>query len=140
MNLYEKLFDEKAIDEFISKAVQKQEEKSCAKTKETLEYYKKYPFLYKSFFYESKLNPDFPFNWFLISSFDEFVILAKMYEELYNTDETPNLAQEYRGWGTYGITFDDEFCALKFYKLDDYMKEMYELREKMSEIFVKLSN
>ena len=35
-----------------------------------------------------------------------------------------------------GITFDDEFCALKFYKLDDYMKEMYELNEKM----MKLSN
>lgn len=62
MNLYEKLFNEKAIDEFISKAVQKQEEKVAQKTKETLEYYKKYPFLYKSFFYESKLNPDFPFN------------------------------------------------------------------------------
>ena len=59
-----------------------------------------------------------------------------MYEELYNTDETPNLTQEYRNWGTYGITFDDEFCALKFYKLDDYMKEMYELNEKM----MKLSN
>lgn len=40
MNLYEKLFDEKAIDEFISKAVQKQEEKVAQKTRETLEYYK----------------------------------------------------------------------------------------------------
>ena len=140
MNLYEKLFDEKAIDEFISKAVQKQEEKVAQKTKETLEYYKKYPFLYKSFFYESKLNLDFPSNWFLISSFDEFVILTKMYEELYNTDETPNLTQEYEGWGTYGIAYDSEFCMLKFYKLDNYMKEMYELREKMSEVFAKLSN
>ena len=140
MNLSEKLFAEKAIDEFISEAVQQQEEKVAQKTTETLEYYKKYPFLYKSFFYESKLNPEFPFNWFLMFSFDAFVILAKMDEERYNTDETPNRTQEDRGWGTYGITFDDEFCALKFYKLDDYMKEMYELREKMSEIFMKLSN
>ena len=140
MNLYEKLFDEKAIDEFISKAVQKRKEEVAQKTKETLKYYKKYPFLYKSFFYESKLNLDFPSNWFLISSFDEFVILTKMYEELYNTDETPNLTQEYEGWGTYGIAYDSEFCMLKFYKLDNYMKEMYELREKMSEVFAKLPN
>lgn len=135
MNLYEKLFDEKAIDEFISKAVQKQEEKIAQKTKETLEYYKKYPFLLNHFHYRSKLL-DIPLTWTFIRSLDEFVIFAKMYEELYNADETPNLTKEYRGWGTYGITFDDEFCALKFYKLDDYMKEMYELNEKMT----KLSN
>lgn len=36
MNLYEKLFDEKAIDEFISKAVQKQEEKVAQKQKKHL--------------------------------------------------------------------------------------------------------
>ena len=135
MNLYEKLFDEKAIDEFFSKAVQKQEEKVAQRIKIRNQYYEEHPFLLNHFHYKSKLL-DIPLTWTFIRSLDEFEILTKMYEELYNTDETPNLTKEYRGWGTYGITFDDEFCALKFYKLDDYMKEMYELREKM----MKLSN
>ena len=135
MNLYEKLFDEKAIDEFFSKAVQKQEEKVAQRIKIRNQYYEEHPFLLNHFHYKSKLL-DIPLTWTFIRSLDEFEILTKMYEELYNTDETPNLTKEYRGWGTYGITFDDEFCALKFYKLDDYMKEMYELREKMT----KLSN
>lgn len=135
MNLYEKLLDEKAIDEFFSKAVQKQEEKVAQRIKIRNQYYEEHPFLLNHFHYKSKLL-DIPLTWTFIRSLDEFEILTKMYEELYNTDETPNLTQEYRGWGTYGITFDDEFCTLKFYKLDDYMKEMYELREKM----MKLSN
>lgn len=135
MNLYEKLLDEKAIDEFFSKAVQKQEEKVAQRIKIRNQYYEEHPFLLNHFHYKSKLL-DIPLTWTFIRSLDEFEILTKMYEELYNADETPNLTKEYRGWGTYGITFDDEFCALKFYKLDDYMKEMYELREKMT----KLSN
>lgn len=135
MNLYEKLFDEKAIDEFFSKAVQKQEEKVAQRIKIRNQYYEEYPFLLNHFHYKSKLL-DIPLTWTFIHSLDEFEILTKMYEELYNTDTTPNMVQEYKGWGTYGIAFNDEFCELKFYKLDDYMKEMYELREKM----MKLSN
>jgi len=132
--------DNKIVDELFQEFEQKQARETIRKGALKLDYYMNYPFLERSFYYESKLIPELPTEWYLIRSFDEFEILVIMYEELYNTDETPHLTQEYGGWGTYGITFDDEFCALKIYKLDDYVKEAYEMREKMSDLFAKLPN
>ena len=132
--------DKKFADNFIQGTTQKQIREAVRKGALKLNYYTNYPFLERNFYYESKLIPELPTEWYLIRSFDEFEILVIMYEELYNTDETPNLTQEYRGWGTYGIAFDDEFCALKIYKLDDYVKEVSKMREKMSDLFVELSN
>lgn len=127
--------DEKLINEIIQETIQKQAEDVARKTKKKLEYYKKYPFLYKSFFYESKFIPDFPCNWFLISSFDEFTVLADMYGDLYRAN-VPLLTREYDGEGFYGVNCDMEFTELQFYKLDNYINEMLQMREKMT----KLSN
>lgn len=139
MNLYEKLFDEKAVDEFVSKVIQEQEEEIVRKTKKALEYYKDYPFLYRSFFYESKLIPDFPSNWFLISSFDELVVLASMFGDVYHAT-VPPLAREYEGKGFYGVDCDPEFAELRFYKLDNYISEAFQMRKKMDEVYAKLPN
>lgn len=133
------IMDDEIANEIIMETLEKQGKNIAQRIKIRHQYYKEYPFLLNHFHYRSKLL-DIPLTWTFIRSLDEFEILTKMYEELYNTDTTPNIVQEYKGWGMYGIAFNDEFCELKFYKLDDYIKEMYELREKMSEIFVKLSN
>lgn len=133
------IMDDEIANEIIMETLKKQGENVAQQIKIRRQYYEKYPFLLNHFHYRSELL-DIPLTWTFIRSLDEFEILTKMYEELYNTDTTPNIVQEYKGWGMYGIAFNDEFCELKFYKLDDYMKEMYELREKMNEIFVKLSN
>lgn len=133
------IMDDEIANEIIMGTLEKQGKNVAQRIKIRHQYYEEYPFLLNHFHYKSKLL-DIPLTWTFIRSLDEFEILTKMYEELYNTDTTPNIVQEYKGWGMYGIAFNDEFCELKFYKLDDYMKEMYELREKMSEIFVKLSN
>ena len=133
------IVDDEIANEIIMETLEKQGKNVAQRIKIRKQYYEEYPFLLNHFHYKSKLL-DIPLTWTFIRSLDEFEILTKMYEELYNTDTTPNIVQEYKGLGMYGIAFNDEFCELKFYKLDDYMEEMYELREKMSEIFVKLSN
>lgn len=129
------LMDEKLINEIIQETIQKQAENIARKTRKKLEYYKNYPFLYRNFFYESKFIPDFPCNWFLISSFEEFSILANMYEDLYRAN-VPKLTCEYDGKGFYGVNYDPEFTELQFYKLDNYINEALQMREKMT----KLSN
>lgn len=134
------IMNKKIVDELFQELTQKQACEAMRKGALKLDYYTNYPFLERNFYYESKLLPDLPTEWYLIRSFDEFEILVIMYEELYNTDETPHLTQEYKGWGTYGIAFDDEFCALKIYKLDDYVHEILQMREKMSDLFAKLSD
>lgn len=134
------IMNKKIVDELFQELTQKQACEAMRKGALKLDYYTNYPFLERNFYYESKLIPELPTEWYLIRSFDEFEILVIMYEELYNTDETPNLTQEYGGWGTYGIAFDDEFCALKIYKLDDYVHEILQMREKMSDLFAKLSD
>lgn len=129
------IVDDEITNEIIMETLEKQGKNVAQRIKIRKQYYEEYPFLLNHFHYKSKLL-DIPPTWTFIRSLDEFEILTKMYEELYNTDTTPNMVQEYKGWGTYGIAFNDEFCELKFYKLDDYMREMYELRENMT----KLSN
>lgn len=120
---------------FSKKAFKKKYREGFRKGTVMVKYYAKYPFLKRKFHHESKVFQELPSDWYYISSFSEFMVLTKMYEEFYNTDETPLLSQAYGGKSFYGISFDSEFCALTFYILNDYVDEVLKMRAKMREVY-----